>query len=127
MINRPVIALDVMGGDGGPSVVVAGAELAKARDRALCFRLFGREADIRRELAAAPQVAGDSVFVQPEIAVAATAKPRQAIRHAREIFSAGDHGAVNRGGEHAELSWGMIAGAGYGGEEGGGVCDQEGA
>src|SRR3546814_12193465 len=84
MINRPVIALDVMGGDGGPSVVVAGAELAKARDRDLCFRLFGREADIRRELAAAPQVAGDSVIVHTEIAVAATDKPSQATRSARD-------------------------------------------
>src|SRR3546814_18676822 len=54
MVSRPVIALDVLGGDGGAPVVIAGAEIAKRRDPDLCFHLYGREEDIRRELAAAP-------------------------------------------------------------------------
>ena len=38
-----LIALDAMGGDHGPDVVVQGAELARERYPELRFRLFGRE------------------------------------------------------------------------------------
>ena len=84
MTDRPVIALDVMGGDGGPPVVIAGAELAKARDPSLAFRLFGREEDIRRELGSAPRVAADSEIVHTDVVVGANDKPSQALRRARD-------------------------------------------
>src|SRR3546814_21172194 len=82
MVSRPVIALDVMGGDGGAPVVIAGAEIAKRRDPDLCFHLYGREEDLRRELAAAPGVAADSTVVHTNVAVGPTDKPTQAIRRA---------------------------------------------
>src|SRR3546814_2913032 len=84
MVSRPVIALDVMGGDGGAPVVIAGAEIAKRRDPDLCFHLYGREEDIRRELAAAPGVAADSTVVHTNVAVGPNDKPTQAIRRARD-------------------------------------------
>src|SRR3546814_11355708 len=95
-----------MGRDGGALVVVAGSGLAKARDRDLCVLLFGREADIRRELAAAPQVAGDSVIVHTEIAVAATDKPSQAIRRARDSSMGLAIAAVKSGDAQAAVSAG---------------------
>jgi len=84
MKGRPVIALDVMGGDGGAPIVIAGAERAKARDPELLFRLFGREADIRRELASAPLVSADAEIVHTDVIVASTDRPTQAIRRARD-------------------------------------------
>src|SRR3546814_18260875 len=72
-----------MGGDGGAPVVIAGAEIAKRRDPDLCFHLYGREEDIRRELAAAPGVAADSTVVHTNVAVGPNDKPTQAICRAR--------------------------------------------
>src|SRR3546814_9222911 len=76
-----------MGGDGGAPVVIAGAEIAKRRDPDLCFHLYGREEDIRRELAAAPGVAADSTVVHTNVAVGPNDKPTQAIRRARDSRS----------------------------------------
>lgn len=106
MIGRSVIALDVMGGDGGPSVVVAGAEIAKQRDPLLRFRLFGREDDIRRELAFAPLVAADSDVIHTDVVVAATDKPSQAIRRARESSMGLSIAAVKSGEAQAAVSAG---------------------
>lgn len=106
MTGRPVIALDIMGGDGGAPVVVAGAELAKQRDPSLRFRLFGREEDIRRELAHAPGVAADSDIVHTDVAVGANDKPSQAIRRARDSSMGLAIAAVKSGEAQAAVSAG---------------------
>ena len=54
MNDHPVIALDAMGGDGGPAAVVAAAEIARERYPKLTFRIYGQEAAIRAALATAP-------------------------------------------------------------------------
>src|SRR3546814_5602521 len=84
MFSRPVIALDVMGGYGGAPVVIAGAEIAKRCDPDLCFHLYGREEDIRRELAAVPGVAADSTVVQTNVAAGPNDKPTQQISRVRD-------------------------------------------
>ena len=48
--KAPRIALDAMGGDGGPATMIAGAAIARSRDSDLHFMLFGDEAEIRQEL-----------------------------------------------------------------------------
>lgn len=81
--RRPVIALDAMGGDVGPPVVVAGAELARERYPDLRFVIFGQEESIRAALANAPRIAADAQIVHVDGVVLGTDKPSQAIRRAR--------------------------------------------
>ena len=48
--SGPRIAIDAMGGDTGPAVMVAGAARAFERRGDLTFLLFGDQASIREEL-----------------------------------------------------------------------------
>ena len=79
----PIIALDAMGGDIGPAVVIAGAELARARYPDLRFRIYGKAAEIHAALATAPRVAAECEIIDVEGVVLGTDKPSQAIRRAR--------------------------------------------
>lgn len=83
MSATPVIALDVMGGDGGPSVTIAAAEIAHRRYPKLRFRLYGREDLIRAELAKAPRIAKDAVIIHAEEEILGTDRPSQVLRRAR--------------------------------------------
>ena len=77
------IALDAMGGDHGPSVVIPGAELALVRHPDARFILFGDEAAVKQELERNPKVAGKSETVHTEVAISMDAKPSQALRQGR--------------------------------------------
>jgi glycerol-3-phosphate acyltransferase PlsX len=81
--SAPRIAIDVMGGDGGPPVMIAGAALALDRDPSLRFRLVGQEGPIRAELAAHPLLAQASTIVHAEDVISGEDKPTQAIRRAK--------------------------------------------
>jgi glycerol-3-phosphate acyltransferase PlsX len=83
MSDRPVIALDVMGGDGGPAVVIAAAELAQERYPRLLFRLYGDETAIRTEMARAPRVTANAVVIHSPDVILGADKPSAAIRRAR--------------------------------------------
>jgi phosphate acyltransferase len=50
-INKPMIALDAMGGDHGPSVVVPGAVAALSANSPFGISLYGDETAVNRELA----------------------------------------------------------------------------
>jgi phosphate acyltransferase len=76
------IAIDAMGGDTGPSVMVAGAAQAKALWPSLDFTLVGDEAAIRAELAAHPALAGSTVIHSPEV-IGGDEKPSQAMRRSK--------------------------------------------
>lgn len=105
-MTRPVIALDVMGGDGGPAVTIAAAELAHRRYPKLQFRLFGREDVIRAELKNAPRVAKESVIVHTDEEVLGTDKPSQVLRRARRSSMGLAIDAVKAGEAHAAVSAG---------------------
>jgi len=81
--RAPHIAIDAMGGDGGPSVMIAGAALALQRNPALRFRLVGRESEISAELAFHPALAKASTIVHAEEVVSGEDKATQAIRRAK--------------------------------------------
>ena len=51
MTVSPRIAIDAMGGDVGPAVIIAGMARARRKDRGLTFDLFGDESLIAPELA----------------------------------------------------------------------------
>ena len=82
MPQKVRIALDAMGGDHGPSVVVAGAEIAQDRHPDAEFILFGDRAKIEPLLARHSRLAG-ARLVHTEIAVRMEDKPSQALRNGR--------------------------------------------
>jgi len=77
------IALDAMGGDHGPSVVIPGAALALERHPDLHFVIYGNEQVVRPILDAHPLVAAKSTLTHTEIAVRMDDKPSQALRNGR--------------------------------------------
>ncbi|MGP0090503.1 MAG: phosphate acyltransferase PlsX [Xanthobacteraceae bacterium] len=83
MPQKVRIALDAMGGDHGPSVVVPGAELSLSRHPDIEFVLFGDQAAIGPLLDAHPSLKPATRIVHTEVAVAMDAKPSQALRTGR--------------------------------------------
>ncbi len=83
MSDNVRIALDAMGGDHGPAVVVAGAELALARHPASAFLFFGDSSLIAPLIEARPALKVVSRLVHTEIAVRMADKPSQALRYGR--------------------------------------------
>jgi glycerol-3-phosphate acyltransferase PlsX len=83
MSDKVRIALDAMGGDHGPAVVVAGAELALARHPGSEFLFFGNAALLSPLLAARPALKAVSRLVHTDIAVRMEDKPSQALRYGR--------------------------------------------
>ena len=83
-MGAPVtIALDAMGGDHGPSVIVAGAAIALVRHPEMRFILVGDAARIEPELAPHPALASQAEIIHTDVAVAMDAKPSQALRKGR--------------------------------------------
>ncbi len=81
------IALDAMGGDHGPAVVVAGAELALARHPESEFLFFGNDALVAPLVAEHRALQSASRIVHAEIAVRMEDKPSQALRYGRRKSS----------------------------------------
>jgi glycerol-3-phosphate acyltransferase PlsX len=81
------IALDAMGGDHGPAVVVAGAELALARHPESQFLFFGNNALIAPLVAEHKALQSASRIVHAEIAVRMEDKPSLALRYGRRKSS----------------------------------------
>src|SRR5580700_9692115 len=83
MSDKVRIALDAMGGDQGPAVVVAGADLALTRHPETEFRFFGNSALIAPLVEARPALKAASRIVHTEIAVRMEDRPSQALRYGR--------------------------------------------
>ena len=81
------IALDAMGGDHGPSVVVAGAALALARRPDSKFLFFGQAEQVAPLLAKYPSMQAASQLVHADVAVRMADKPSQALRAGRRKSS----------------------------------------
>ncbi|MFN3892509.1 MAG: phosphate acyltransferase PlsX [Beijerinckiaceae bacterium] len=87
MSNEVRIALDAMGGDHGPGVVVAGAGLALRRNPDLQFLMFGDEAVVRAALDAHPEVARRTTLFHSPVSIRMDDKPSQALRKGRRSSS----------------------------------------
>jgi phosphate acyltransferase len=83
MPNKIRIALDAMGGDHGPAVVVGGADLALARHPECEFIFFGNGATITPLLSERAALQSASRLVHTDIAVRMEDKPSQALRYGR--------------------------------------------
>jgi glycerol-3-phosphate acyltransferase PlsX len=87
MAKKVRIALDAMGGDFGPAVVVPGAALSLARHPDTEFVLVGDSAVINRELALHPAMKDVSRIVHADISISMEEKPSQALRRGRKTSS----------------------------------------
>jgi glycerol-3-phosphate acyltransferase PlsX len=77
------IALDAMGGDHGPSVVIPGAALSIERHPDTEFLLFGDEQIIAPLLTAYPKLEAKSRVIHTTVAISMSDKPSQALRYGR--------------------------------------------
>ncbi|MES2288951.1 MAG: phosphate acyltransferase PlsX [Pseudomonadota bacterium] len=99
------IAIDAMGGDGGPSVMLAGAALAKAQWPELEFVLVGQRDAIECERAAHPALASATI-IEAEDVIGGDEKPTQAIRRAKTTSMGLVVNAVKTGAAAAGVSAG---------------------
>jgi glycerol-3-phosphate acyltransferase PlsX len=83
MPQKVRIALDAMGGDHGPTVVVPGAAISSVRHPDTEFLLFGDCALVEPELDAWPHFKAVSRLVHTDVAIKMDAKPSQALRYGR--------------------------------------------
>lgn len=83
MPDKVRIALDAMGGDHGPAVVIPGAAFAHARHPDTEFVFFGTALAIEAALAPHPQLKAASRVVHTDVAVKMHDKPSQALRQGR--------------------------------------------
>src|SRR5262250_3822090 len=83
MADKVRIALDGMGGDHGPGVVVEGADLALARQPDSEFLFFGNSSLIAPLLDGRARLKARSRLVHTEVAVRMEDKPSQALRYGR--------------------------------------------
>jgi glycerol-3-phosphate acyltransferase PlsX len=81
------IALDAMGGDHGPEVIVPGAALALSRHRDMSFIFFGDAQRVTPLVAAHPMLAAVSSIRHADIAIRMDDKPSQALRTGRRTSS----------------------------------------
>jgi phosphate acyltransferase len=87
-MEKPVrIALDAMGGDFGPSVVVPGAAIFLERFPDVEFLMFGDQEKIAPLLQALPQLAAVTSVRHTSVAVGMADKPSQALRAGRRNSS----------------------------------------
>lgn len=83
MSKKVRIALDAMGGDLGPAVVVPGAEMARERHPDTEFLFFGNGSVIGPLLDARPKLKAASRLVHTDVAIRMDDKPSQALRKGR--------------------------------------------
>ena len=78
-----VIAVDAMGGDNAPRMVLRGANIARKRNPDAEFLFFGREAELKPSLDRMKRLRQVSTIVHCEDVVSDSAKPSTALRGAR--------------------------------------------
>lgn len=77
------IAIDAMGGDHGPSTVLAGADIALVQRPEVRFHLFGEESKVVPLLDGYPRLKASSSFSHCDVTVQMDDKPSQALRKGR--------------------------------------------
>lgn len=84
MSERLTIALDAMGGDAAPRVVVSGAEIASERFPEVDFLMYGREDEVAPLLDRSERLKAVTTFVHTDDVVRSGDKPSVALRAGRK-------------------------------------------
>ncbi len=106
MPSHPIIALDAMGGDIGPNIVVPAAEQARLLHPQVRFQFYGNKAEIEPLLAQFPKLQAASTIIHTDEVVLGTDKPSQALRRSRTSSMGLAISAVKDGKAHAAVSAG---------------------
>jgi glycerol-3-phosphate acyltransferase PlsX len=106
MTGGPRIAIDAMGGDGGPAAMIAGASRALRRDPSLQFTIYGNEAEVGTELEQHRDLESAVTVVHSPEQIGGHEKPSQAIRRARTTSMGMAINAVKEGLADAAVSGG---------------------
>jgi glycerol-3-phosphate acyltransferase PlsX len=104
--SGPRIAIDAMGGDVGPEVMLAGAARAWRRRQDLSFLLFGDESALKAELAKHDGLETVCEIAHAADVITAEDKPSQAIRRAKTTSMGLAVAAVKAGDAQAAVSGG---------------------
>ncbi len=83
MARDKTLALDAMGGDHGPEVVVPGAALALAQHPDMQFLIYGDEARINAAMASHGALSSRSRVIHTALAIGMDDKPSQALRRGK--------------------------------------------
>jgi glycerol-3-phosphate acyltransferase PlsX len=81
------IAIDAMGGDHGPSVVIPACAIGLQRHPDSHYVLVGNKAVIEPILAGHPALAAASTIIHTDVAIRMDDKPSQALRYGRRVSS----------------------------------------
>ena len=83
MTDKVRIALDAMGGDHGPSVVLPGADISLTRHPDIEYVLYGDRAVVEPLLDGLPRLKAKARLVHTDVAIRMDDKPSQALRYGR--------------------------------------------
>ena len=83
MPDKVRIAIDAMGGDHGPSVLLPGAEISLIRHPDIEYLLFGNSEAVEPLLDKMPALKAKSKFTHTEVSIRMDDKPSQALRYGR--------------------------------------------
>lgn len=100
------LALDAMGGDYGPAVVIPGAALALERHPAISFIFFGDAVRINAELTRHPDLKAKSEVMHTDSVIGMDDKPSQALRRGKGSSMWLALEAVQKADAHAAVSAG---------------------
>ena len=106
MAQPRTIALDAMGGDFGPGVIIPGAAISLVRHPSLSFIFTGKEPLIRAELEKHPELAARSRVIHTDTEIAMDDKPSQAVRRGKGTSMWLALEAVQKGEAHVAVSAG---------------------
>lgn len=106
MTQAPRIAIDAMGGDVGPEVMVEGAAAARADFPDLRFLFFGNETAIRTEFAKHEALSDIIDVIHTNGVISGEDKPSQALRRSKDSSMGLAIAAVKEGNAEAALSAG---------------------
>lgn len=82
-----IVSIDAMGGDNGPSVIMAGCARALTRHPSLSFILHGDEAELKKCVEELPALKEKIKIVHADVSIAMDEKPSQALRSGRGTSS----------------------------------------
>ncbi|MGM0560213.1 MAG: phosphate acyltransferase PlsX [Pseudomonadota bacterium] len=106
MSERLTLALDAMGGDHAPAMVVRGADIARTRHPQVDFIFFGRESEISPLLERMKKLKAVSRIVHTDEAVSSDDKPSVALRNRKSSSMRLALDSVKEGAAKAAISAG---------------------
>ncbi len=106
MSKTHIIALDAMGGDFGPSVVIPAAAYVLETQKDISFLIFGDEKRVNPILDQHPKLKSACTFTHTDIAISGTDKPSRALRNGKGSSMRLAIEAVKEGKAHGVVSAG---------------------